>query len=361
MQLDKLCVACFSPTHTSMKIARAIADGTHIARREEIDLTTDPADTPIAVRNAICIVAAPVYGGLVAPVAVRRIARLRAENSIAIPVVVYGNRDYEDALVQLRDLLYAQGFTPLCGAAFVGEHSYSRPGMPVAEGRPDAADLQKAAAFGAQAYGSLLHQLNLPHPPATDARDFALTYDSPLESLVTAPAMKGNVSYKTLGPSTPQAPVVNGNCYGCGECVDWCPTGAITIADGLVHQMLCLRQVLSRGRTHFRHPLYRHVAPELQCTSRTGMFRLTKCQANLTRIVYPPLYSGEGTKNVGISSRRFYIPQPRARFPLTKRHPLHTAMWHAPRANDIRQPFPVTKSMRIWRTEIRQINQKKPF
>ena len=81
MQLDKLCVACFSPTHTSMKIARAIADGTHIARREEIDLTTDPADTPIAVRNAICIVAAPVYGGLVAPVAVRRIARLRAETA----------------------------------------------------------------------------------------------------------------------------------------------------------------------------------------------------------------------------------------------------------------------------------------
>ena len=232
MQLDKLCVACFSPTHTSMKIARAIADGMHIARREEIDLTTDPADTPISVRNAICIVAAPVYGGLVAPVAVRRIARLRAENSIAIPVVVYGNRDYEDALVQLRDLLHAQGFTPLCGAAFVGEHSYSRPGMPVAEGRPDAADLQKATAFGAQAYDSLLHQLNLPHPPATDARDFALTYDSPLESLVTAPAMKGNVPYKTLGPSTPQAPVVNDNCYGCGECVDWCPTGAITIADG---------------------------------------------------------------------------------------------------------------------------------
>ena len=176
--------------------------------------------------------AAPVYGGLVAPLAVRRIARLRAENSIAIPVVVYGNRDYEDALVQLRDLLHAQGFTPLCGAAFVGEHSYSRPGMPIAEGRPDAADLQKAAAFGAQAYGSLLRQLDLQNPPATDARDFALTYDSPLENLVTTPAMKGNVPYKTLGPSTPQAPVVNDNCYGCGECVDWCPTGAITIADG---------------------------------------------------------------------------------------------------------------------------------
>lgn len=64
MQLDKLCVACFSPTHTSMKIARAIADGTRIARREEIDLTTDPAGMPIAVRNAICIVAAPSTGDL---------------------------------------------------------------------------------------------------------------------------------------------------------------------------------------------------------------------------------------------------------------------------------------------------------
>ncbi len=232
MQLDRLCVAYFSPTRASMKIARAIADGMRVARREEIDLTTDRGDTPIAVRDAICVAAAPVYGGLVAPVAVRRIARLRAENSVAIPVAVYGNRDYEDALVQLRDLLRAQGFTPLCGAAFVGEHSYSRPGMPVAEGRPDAADLRKAAGFGAQAYGSLLRQLGLRNPPAADARDFALRYDDPLESLVTAPAMKGNVPYKAPAPFMPQAPAVNGNCRGCGECAGRCPTGAITMAGG---------------------------------------------------------------------------------------------------------------------------------
>lgn len=36
-------------------------------------------------------------------------------------------------------------------------------------------------------------------------------------------------------------------------------------------------------------------------------------------------------------------------------------MRHAPHTNDIRQPFPVTKSMRIWRTEIRQINQERLF
>ena len=149
--------------------------------------------------------------------------------------------------------------------------------------------------------------------------------------------------------------------------MDWCPTGAITIADGRSAPVwTCAPNAVPASSSvpwadALRHPLYRHVAPELQCTSRTGMFRLTKCQANLTRIVYPPLYSGEGTKKRRHFKRRFYIPQPWARFSLTKRHPLHTAVRHAPHANDIRQPFPVTKSMRIWRTEIRQINQKKPF
>ena len=232
MKLDQLCVAYYSPTHTSRAIARAVGDGFGIGRRTERDLTTDRSDSPVAVKDSICIVAAPVYGGLIAPVAARRIARLRAENSVAVPIVVYGNRDYEDALVQLRDLLHSQGFTVLCGAAFVGEHSYSRPGMPIAEGRPDAQDLREAEAFGRQAFASLTRQLNIAETPAPAARDFALTYDAPLEQFVATPPMKGNVPYKTLGPATPQAPVVGDLCYGCGECVDLCPTGAISLHDG---------------------------------------------------------------------------------------------------------------------------------
>lgn len=233
MELNKLSVVYYSPTLTSQKIARAVADGIGIARREEYNLTTDLHSDELLLKDSVCIVAAPVYGGLLAPVAVQRLRRLKAENCVAVPVVVYGNRDYEDALVQLRDLLQEQGFSPLCGAAFVGEHSYSRPGFPIAEGRPDAQDLSQAVTFGQQAFQGLLTQLHLTTCPPTGSRDFALTYGQPLAELVTPAPMKGNVPYKTLPAPTPQAPLVNENCYGCGDCVEMCPTGAITLQDGI--------------------------------------------------------------------------------------------------------------------------------
>ena len=102
----------------------------------------------------------PVYAGRVAPIALQRIRRLKGENAPVVLVSVYGNRDYEDALVELRDETTRLGFTPLAAGAFIGEHSYSRPGMPVAEGRPDANDLQ---IFLSILFLFLLHSLTLVH------------------------------------------------------------------------------------------------------------------------------------------------------------------------------------------------------
>lgn len=232
MKLNILNVIYYSPTHTSKKIAGAIAKGTGIARRQETDLTTDRHDEPIIIKDSICIVAVPVYGGLVAPTALERIKRLRCENSVAIPIVIYGNRDYEDALVQLRDTLKALGFIILCGAAFIGEHSYSRPDMPIAEGRPDHEDLEKAELFGQQAFITLCRQIQPKGCDDPTSREFSLEYEQPLSQLIVTPQMKGNVPYKEAKPSAPMAPEVNERCYGCGECLNVCPTGAIEIKEG---------------------------------------------------------------------------------------------------------------------------------
>lgn len=58
----------------------------------------------------------------------------------AVTVAVYGNRAYEDALLELNDCVQAQGFCPLASAALLAEHSMCRQ---VAAGRPNAQDAQR--------------------------------------------------------------------------------------------------------------------------------------------------------------------------------------------------------------------------
>lgn len=119
-------------------------------------LTRDFSDSVIYSADSVVVVAVPVYGGRVAGTAVERLSRLKGNGSSAVAIVLYGNRAYEDALVELQDLLEEQGFRVEAAAAFIGEHSYSRPEMPIAEGRPDGSDMDKARDFGADVAGKLL-------------------------------------------------------------------------------------------------------------------------------------------------------------------------------------------------------------
>ncbi len=57
---------------------------------------------------------------------------------MAIAVVVYGNRNYDDALIELKDILESDGFKVVAGAAFIGEHSFSKT---LAKNRPDEKDM----------------------------------------------------------------------------------------------------------------------------------------------------------------------------------------------------------------------------
>lgn len=113
-------IVFFSPTHTSARIARAVAEGIGMPRRIETDLTLDEATTPIEIKDELTIIAVPVYAGRVAPVALQRIQRLKAVNAPVILITVYGNRDYEDALLELKDTAASLGFTPLSAGAFIG-------------------------------------------------------------------------------------------------------------------------------------------------------------------------------------------------------------------------------------------------
>ena len=150
MNCSHIVAVYFSPTHTSRRIAREVARGTGLGLLAEIDLTCEAGCDPIALpKDALILLAAPVYGGRVSPTALERLARLRGQGQAAVAVVVYGNRDYEDALLELSDRAKDWGLTPVAAGAFIGEHSYSRPSLPVAEGRPDEDDLKRCRDFAA--------------------------------------------------------------------------------------------------------------------------------------------------------------------------------------------------------------------
>lgn len=205
MNLDTTTLVFFSPTHTTEKVVKAIGSGIGFPRREYVDLTLEVEGPERILTDRLTVIGVPVYAGRVAPLAVERLKRIKGNGCPAVLVAVYGNRDYEDALVELYDLAVEAGFRPFAAAAFVGEHSYSRKGMPIAEGRPDETDLNVAKDFGRKC----LEKLQRP-------------------DCFEPFFIKGNRPYRTVGPSTPQAPVCNEKCFGCGECLTVCPTAAMS-------------------------------------------------------------------------------------------------------------------------------------
>ena len=228
-EYDATHLVFFSPTHTSAKIARAVGDGIGMGRRMETDLTLDESADPIEITNALTVIAAPVYGGRVAPVALKRLKRLKGNNAPAILIAVYGNRDYEDALIELRDTAVELGFTPLSAGAFIGEHSYSTTNMPIAAGRPDASDLQIAFHFGQDSLKKLKEKTTITSPELQAACKLKSLGDK-LSILLSSFSIKGTSPYKIVQAGKPACPVCTEACFVCGECVEVCPTHAISIS-----------------------------------------------------------------------------------------------------------------------------------
>ncbi len=153
----------------------------------------------------VVLIAAPVYGGRIpAPVA-EKVQRLAGAGKQAITLVVYGNRAYEDALLELNDCARAAGFSILASGAFVAEHSFYRA---VAAGRPDAQDAAELQDFAADILAKIA-RAGEPSP-------------------VVVP---GNSPYKAA-MSLPVTPLFLPACGGCGKCVHLCPTGAISRVEG---------------------------------------------------------------------------------------------------------------------------------
>lgn len=206
----------FSPTGGTERVADILANalGDKVVT---VDLCDGHTDFSKAEMGDLAVIAMPCFCGRVPPLAARRLAGLQGEGTSAVVVAVYGNRAYDDLLVETADIAESVGFHVIAGVEAVAEHSIVHD---YATGRPDESDEAQLRLFAAHINNKLM---------------------SASHSSVTLPGNRPYKEYKCGG----MVPTANDACVRCGKCAEACPTGAIAM-DDLKHAdatlcMSCMR------------------------------------------------------------------------------------------------------------------------
>lgn len=133
----------FSPTGGTQKVAEVIT-GAWETEVETIDLT-DPALSLAAFQAGdLVLFAVPSYGGRIPSLAAERLERIQGGGASCVLACVYGNRAYEDTLVEMQDCTESQGFQVIAAVAAIAEHSILHQ---YAAGRPDQQDTEELQGF----------------------------------------------------------------------------------------------------------------------------------------------------------------------------------------------------------------------
>ncbi|MEG1498112.1 MAG: 4Fe-4S binding protein [Bacteroidales bacterium] len=173
----------------------------------EYDITQNfPAKPVFFEKEDLLILAAPVYAGRIPAKALDAFKQFRGENALAVILCVYGNRAYDDALLEMKDLVEINGFKVVSAGAFIAQHSIF---PKVGAHRPDSADLAKIHEMGTKSLEIIETTTDLASLPAIK--------------------VKGNKPYK-IPSAIPVKPKGNKNCNDCGACVKLCPVQAISKA-----------------------------------------------------------------------------------------------------------------------------------
>ena len=239
----KIFTAYFSATNTTKTIVKEIADALggdvtnyNLTNKQVCDGNREVLIAP----EDVLLVGMPVYAGRIPAVVVDALKCFKGSHTPAILVAVYGNREIDDALVEMQDLVESNGFFVAAAASFIAQHSiFPR----TAKGRPDASDHLKIKNFGKLCKEKLQNGFSIE------------------EKSVDLP---GNRPYKTPG-DIPLKVVTDANCVECQACVSVCPVDAIpaenphvTDYDKCIHCGRCIHTCSVHAR-HYGGLLY-HVA-----------------------------------------------------------------------------------------------------
>ena len=200
----------FSPSGTTKHVCQQIANGFD-NRNEIIDLDITSFGNRSTVAGTIdaalgncnhVVIGAPVYMGKLPLLVKEFLVSLDGKGTSCSAVVVYGNRDYGVALKNMVEILSERNFSVIGAGAFIGRHSYADI-VPMAIGRPDTSDDEKADEFGGQ-----LSKTTTP----IRIGDIPFTIDK----------FSKSDSYSSMPPVYSKK-----RCTQCGKCAKVCPVGIL--------------------------------------------------------------------------------------------------------------------------------------
>jgi NAD-dependent dihydropyrimidine dehydrogenase PreA subunit/NAD(P)H-dependent FMN reductase len=234
MVFKKVWALYFSPTGTTRKIVTEIA--AVIAKSfktplEIFDFTLPSVRglPPVILSSDFVVVGVPVYAGRVPNVLLKYLTSINGMDAVASAVVLYGNRHYDDALIELKDILEDDGFHVLSAAAFVGEHSFSDI---LARSRPDKADLETAVRFAERTVEKAKITQNKEELKPVHVKGTPKPYRGYYQP---RDAEGKAVDLRKVKP------LINDSCDDCKICARVCPMSSISFEDVRVYVGICIK------------------------------------------------------------------------------------------------------------------------
>lgn len=187
-----------SPTGGTKRVADFVSK--QFENTQSIDISL-PIESYQFNKSDLCIISVPSFAGRVPAIAVERLQQIKGNNTPVVLIVTYGNRAYDDTLIELKDIMENQGFKCIGAMAIVTQHAIVNQ---YGKGKPTQEDLNEIKDF-TKVIKQRLHQ----------------------SALINVP---GNRPYKDAHPSA-MHPQTSNQCIQCGLCARKCPTQAISIDD----------------------------------------------------------------------------------------------------------------------------------
>ena len=234
MERKKVWAVYFSATDTTKKTVLTIADEAARllgAEREDYDFTLPRMRENgfAAGKDDLVIFGTPVYAGRVPNVLLKYLATIQGNGALAVPVVLFGNRNFDDGLIELRAILENTGFHTVAAAAFVGEHSFSKT---LAAGRPDADDMKEALAFAGKVTEKVKGLPEGEAPAPVEVEGVPHPYRGYYQ-----PRDRKGVSIDIRKVKS----LVSDACDDCKICADVCPMGSISHENVREYTGICIK------------------------------------------------------------------------------------------------------------------------